>query len=70
MGTFCKDEYVARKYGSNNKNENENENKYNVISKLLNKEQFVINHYLGSWESYSARPNDSRIGGLRSYETW
>jgi hypothetical protein len=67
MGTFCKDEYITRmnKYDNNN---NTNEN--NIISKLLMEEQFVINHYLGSWESYSARPNDSRIGGLRTYETW
>lgn len=29
-----------------------------------------INHYLGSWESYSFRDNDSRRGGERSWEQW
>lgn len=29
-----------------------------------------INHYLGSWESYSFRTNDARKGFERSYEQW
>jgi hypothetical protein len=29
-----------------------------------------INHYLGSWESYSFRDNDSRKNGERSWESW
>jgi hypothetical protein len=68
MGTFCKDEYITRMTYVNNNNKKRK--KRNIINTLLNEEQFVINHYSGSWESYSARPNDSRIGGLRTYETW
>mmetsp|Transcript_51239 Transcript_51239/g.57262 ORF Transcript_51239/g.57262 Transcript_51239/m.57262 type:complete len:177 (+) Transcript_51239:64-594(+) len=39
------------------------------ITQLLKEEKFVMNHYLGSWDSYS-RPNDSRMGGLRTYDAW
>ncbi|KAL7575540.1 hypothetical protein ACA910_020117 [Epithemia clementina (nom. ined.)] len=31
---------------------------------------FRINHYLGSWESYSFRTHDARKGGERSWEQW
>ena len=48
----------------------EEKSRSKTIKSLIGNEKFVMNHYLGSWESYSARPNDSRIGGLRTYEAW
>ncbi|OEU14898.1 hypothetical protein FRACYDRAFT_241455 [Fragilariopsis cylindrus CCMP1102] len=48
----------------------EEKNRSKAIKSLIGNEKFVMNHYLGSWESYSARPNDSRIGGLRTYDAW
>ncbi|MGK3741416.1 MAG: hypothetical protein ACI90V_008269, partial [Bacillariaceae sp.] len=48
---------------------NEELRRSKTITSILENEKFVINHYLGSWESY-ARPNDSRIGGLRTYDAW
>jgi len=32
------------------------------IQQLVENEKMQINHYLGSWESYNARPNDARKG--------
>ena len=39
------------------------------IKTLVSKENFIIGHYLGSFESYSFR-DDARKGSIRTYETW
>mmetsp|Transcript_43298 Transcript_43298/g.101525 ORF Transcript_43298/g.101525 Transcript_43298/m.101525 type:complete len:127 (-) Transcript_43298:220-600(-) len=47
----------------------ESYDQFSDIQKLVTEEIFIFGHYLGSFESYSFRDN-SRKGGLRTYETW
>lgn len=47
----------------------ENQERLPQAKKLLEEERLVINHYLGSWESYSFR-DDARRGSMRTYEAW
>ena len=47
----------------------EQKNRLSEIQKLVNEERFQINHYLGSFESYSFR-NDARQGGLRTFDIY
>jgi len=60
---------------------NETKRRSKHLERLLEKERLVVNHYSGSWESYSSRPNDPRIGlskvggtvgsiHSRSYDKW
>jgi hypothetical protein len=44
-------------------------NRADDIQKIIREERLVVNHYLGSWASYSFR-DDARRGGLRTYEAW
>ena len=40
-------------------------------SPWFQKEHYIrVQHYLGSWESYTSRQNDPRIGGIKSRENW
>jgi hypothetical protein len=66
MGEFCRNETKRRSIH---------------LKRLLEKEHLIVNHYSGSWESYSSRSNDARIGlskagtnaasiDPRSYEKW
>ena len=49
---------------------NEKENQLTNITTIIKKEQFIINHYLGSWAAYSSRANDARAGDQRTYKIW
>lgn len=47
----------------------ESKERLSEIKSMVKEENFVINHYLGSFESYSFR-DDARQGGLRTYGIW
>jgi len=47
----------------------EEKNRLSEIQKIVNDERFVVNHYLGTFESYSFR-NDARQGGLRNFQVY
>jgi len=44
-------------------------NRNQKTKNLVSMERFVINHYIGSWASYSYK-DDRRKGSLRTYDIW